>query len=52
MCVTNISVVSNQEADARRGKNERKQGEKGISAKVEVPSECNLVTPDMGALCI
>ncbi|ESW27900.1 hypothetical protein PHAVU_003G242000 [Phaseolus vulgaris] len=44
--------VVNQEADARRGKNERKQGEKGISAKVEVPSKCNLVTPDMGALCI
>ncbi|QCD81608.1 OTU domain-containing protein 3 isoform X2 [Vigna unguiculata] len=42
----------NQAADARRGKNERKRGEKGISAKVEVPSEYDLVTPDVGALCI
>ncbi|XP_052724772.1 OVARIAN TUMOR DOMAIN-containing deubiquitinating enzyme 7 isoform X3 [Vigna angularis] len=42
----------NQAADARRGKNERKRGEKGISAKVEAPSEYDLVTPDVGALCI
>ncbi|XP_014509808.1 OTU domain-containing protein 3 isoform X2 [Vigna radiata var. radiata] len=42
----------NQAADARRGKNERKRGEKGISAKGEVPSEYDLVTPDVGALCI
>jgi len=52
MRMTNVSVVSNQAADARRGKNERKQGEKGISAKAKVPSEYDLVTPDMGALCI
>nr|KYP44921.1 OTU domain-containing protein 3 [Cajanus cajan] len=42
----------NQAADSRRGKKERKQGKKGISAKAEVPCEYDLVTPDMGALCI
>ncbi|CAJ1942853.1 unnamed protein product [Sphenostylis stenocarpa] len=41
--------VINQAADSRRGKNERKQGKKGNSAK-EVPSEYDLGTPDMGAL--
>ncbi|TKY55690.1 OTU domain-containing protein 3 [Spatholobus suberectus] len=44
--------VVNQAADSKRGKKERKQGKKGISAKAEVPCEYDLVTPDMGALCI
>ncbi|RDY00880.1 OTU domain-containing protein 3, partial [Mucuna pruriens] len=43
--------VVNQATDSRRGKKERKQGKKGISAKAEVPCEYDLVTPDMGALC-
>ena len=50
--MTNIFVVSHQAADSKKGKKERKQGKKGISAKAEVPSEYDLVTPDMGALCI
>ncbi|KAL2333521.1 hypothetical protein Fmac_014734 [Flemingia macrophylla] len=44
--------IVNQAANSRRGKTERKQGKKGISAKDEVPCEYDLVTPDMGALCI
>ncbi|XP_057419835.1 OVARIAN TUMOR DOMAIN-containing deubiquitinating enzyme 7 isoform X2 [Lotus japonicus] len=42
--------VVNQADDSKRGRKERKQGKKGISAKAEAP--CDSVTPDMGALCI
>lgn len=45
--------ISNQIADTRKGKKERKQGKKGIPAKAEaIHGYDDGGTPDMGALCI